>query len=62
VKLATNDINIEDVRNPNDLKTNQSLANIKINRTVPEDLIKEVDLENKAYLALVLCCDHRIRI
>ena len=41
-KLATRKINIEDVRNPHDPKTKRSLAIMKTNPVVPQDLIDEI--------------------
>ena len=40
--LAGEGINIEDVRNPHDSKTNHSLAIMKVNQSVPEDLITRI--------------------
>jgi D-3-phosphoglycerate dehydrogenase / 2-oxoglutarate reductase len=51
VKLASKGINIEDVRNPHDSKTNRSLAIMKVNRAVPEDLMHEIGGEIKALSA-----------
>ena len=41
-KLATRKINIEDVRNPHDPKTKRSLAIMKTDPVVPQDLIDEI--------------------
>lgn len=46
--LAKRGINIEDVRNPHDLRTNRSLAIIKVDQNVPEDLTEEIRQEIKA--------------
>ncbi|MBN2302784.1 MAG: hypothetical protein JXN60_09760 [Lentisphaerae bacterium] len=45
VKLAGRGINIEDMRNPHDAKTNRSLAIMKVNQPVPADLIQEISKE-----------------
>ncbi len=50
-KLAGRKINIEDMRNPHDKKTNHSLAILKINQMVPDDLMKEISKEIKALAA-----------
>jgi D-3-phosphoglycerate dehydrogenase len=50
-KLASAKINIEDMRNPHDPRTNRSLAILKVNQKVPEQLIKEVSGEIKAVSA-----------
>jgi D-3-phosphoglycerate dehydrogenase len=50
-KLAGAGINIEDVRNPHDLKTNRSLAILKTNKLIPDDVIKMVAAEIKAIVA-----------
>ena len=44
-------INIEDVRNPHDPKTNRSLAIMKVNQRVPDDLIECISDEIKAISA-----------
>lgn len=51
VKLAGGGINIEDVRNPHDPKTNHSLAIMKVNQTVPESLIRDISTEIQAISA-----------
>lgn len=51
MKLAGRGINIEDVRNPHDAKTNHSLAIMKVNQHVPDDLIREISAEIKALSA-----------
>jgi len=50
-KLAGNNINIEDMRNPHDAKTNRSLAILKVNQQVPEDLMNSISKEIKAFAA-----------
>ena len=51
VKLAGRGINIEDVRNPHDPKTNHSLAIMKVNQRVPDDLTQDISREIKAISA-----------
>ena len=51
VKLAGKGINIEDVRNPHDPKTNRSLAIMKVNQQVPDDLVREISAEIRALSA-----------
>ncbi len=48
-KLAENNINIEDVRNPHDAKTNRSLAIMKVNKAVSDALMKEIGKAIKAH-------------
>jgi D-3-phosphoglycerate dehydrogenase len=50
-KLASGGVNIEDVRNPHDPKTNRSLAIMKVNQAVPEDLMAAISKEIKALSA-----------
>lgn len=52
--LASRNINIEDVRNPHDAKTNRSLATMKVNQPVPEDLIKIISEEIRAISAFTI--------
>lgn len=47
-RLAKAEINIEDVRNPHDSKTNHSLAIMKVNRQVPEEVVAEIAKEIQA--------------
>ena len=49
--LASHNINIEDVRNPHDAKTNRSLATMKVNQPVPEEVIKAISDEIRAISA-----------
>jgi len=51
MKLAGEGINIEDVRNPHDAKTNRSLAIMKVNGHVPEEIIKEISAQIEAISA-----------
>ncbi|MBN1558457.1 MAG: hypothetical protein JW951_09975 [Lentisphaerae bacterium] len=51
VNLARAGINIEDVRNPHDDKTNHSLAIMKVNGMVSEDLIRRISDEIDALSA-----------
>jgi D-3-phosphoglycerate dehydrogenase / 2-oxoglutarate reductase len=52
--LASRGINIEDVRNPHDPRTNRSLAIMKVNRAVPEDVIRQIQDEIQALAAFSL--------
>jgi D-3-phosphoglycerate dehydrogenase len=54
MSLASRGINIEDVRNPHDAKTNRSLAIMKVNKQVPEDVIQHINGEIKALAAFSL--------
>lgn len=51
IKLAGAGINIEDMRNPHDAKTNRSLALMRVDQAVPADLIEEISKEIKAIAA-----------
>lgn len=51
VKLAGKGINIEDVRNPHDPKTNRSLAIMKVNQAIPDELMNEIGREIRAISA-----------
>ncbi len=42
VALAASGINIEDVRNPHDARTDRSLAIMKVNRRVPDEVMQEI--------------------
>lgn len=50
-KLAGRGVNIEDMRNPHDPKTNHSLAILKINQPVPDDVMQEISRDIKALAA-----------
>jgi D-3-phosphoglycerate dehydrogenase len=50
-RLAAAGVNIADMRNPNDRKTNRSLAIMKVNHPVPETVIKEITREIHAQAA-----------
>ena len=50
-KLAEKGVNIEDVRNPHDVKTNRSLAIIKVNKPVSQDLTNEIGKAIEAHSA-----------
>ena len=52
--LAAAQINIEDMRNPHDLNTNRSLAIVRVNQTVPEDVVKALGKEIGAQSALFI--------
>jgi len=47
-KLASQKINIEDVRNPHEAKTGRSLAIMKVNQHIPDDLTNDISREIKA--------------
>ncbi|MBM4147709.1 MAG: hypothetical protein FJ224_01495 [Lentisphaerae bacterium] len=49
--LAEHSVNIEDMRNPHDTKSNRSLAIMKVNRVVPEDVVTAISREIKAIAA-----------
>jgi len=49
--LASRKINIEDVRNPHEAKTGRSLAIMKVNQHIPDDLLSEISKEIKAISA-----------
>lgn len=51
VSLAEAGINIEDVRNPHDPETNHSLAIMKVNQRVSQDLMKKIENEIDALAA-----------
>jgi len=51
-KLADAGINIEDMRNPHNAKTHRSLAIIKVNQPVSEDLVKVIKADIKAHAAI----------
>ncbi len=51
-KLAGNGINIEDVRNPHDPKTNRSLAILKVNQPVSAELANEIGKAIEAHTAV----------
>ena len=49
--LADAGINIDDVRNPHDEKGTQSIAILKVNRPVPDDVIRNIAKDIKAHTA-----------
>lgn len=51
-KLADAGFNIEDIRNPHDLRTNRSLAIFKLYEKVPAELIRTIGHDIKAHLAI----------
>jgi len=51
LKLAGKGINIEDMRNPHDVKTNRSLAILKVNQHVSKELINDISASIKALAA-----------
>jgi D-3-phosphoglycerate dehydrogenase len=51
VNLASRGVNIEDVRNPHDAETNHSLAIMKVNQRVPDDLIAHINRQIEALAA-----------
>ena len=53
-KLAAAGVNIEDMRNPHDPKTNRSLAILKVNRRVPEAVMLEISSAIRGYAAFAI--------
>lgn len=55
-RLAESQVNIEDMRNPHDLNTNRSLAIVRVNKTVPEEVVaglsKEINAQSALYIQL----------
>jgi hypothetical protein len=51
-KLADAGINIEDMRNPHDSKTNRSLAIVKLNTCIGEALLADISKEISAHAAV----------
>ncbi len=49
--LAENGINIEDMRNPHDPQTNRSLAILKVNQRVPDEIIEAISADVKSIAA-----------
>ncbi len=49
--LAENGVNIEDMRNPHDPKTNRSLAILKVNQRVPDEIIDTINKEIESIAA-----------
>lgn len=54
VALAEGGVNIDDMRNPHDLKGRQSIAIIKVNQAVPEEIIEKARTKIKASAAFYL--------
>jgi D-3-phosphoglycerate dehydrogenase len=54
--MAAANINIDDVRNPHDSKGEKSLAILKVNRAVPEDVLRKAarDIEAEKAFAIEL--------
>lgn len=50
-KLAAKKVNIEDMRNPHDSRTNRSLAILKVNHAPAEDVIADISREIRAMAA-----------
>jgi D-3-phosphoglycerate dehydrogenase len=50
--LADQGINIEDMRNPHDLNTNRSLAIVRVNKPVPDEVVAALGKEIQAQSAL----------
>ncbi len=51
LKLAAAGVNIEDMRNPHDARTNRSLAFVKVNKPVPVAVIDAIKAEIRAHAA-----------
>lgn len=51
VRLAAAGVNIADIRNPHDAKSNRSLAIMKVNKPVAESVVKDISREIKALAA-----------
>ena len=51
-KLADAGINIEDMRNPHNTKTSRSLAIIKLNQPISDDLVKVIKADIKAHASI----------
>jgi D-3-phosphoglycerate dehydrogenase / 2-oxoglutarate reductase len=49
--LAAADVNIDDVRNPHDSKGKASLAILKVNRAVPDPLVRQIADDIRARIA-----------
>jgi len=54
-RMAEGGINIEDVRNPHDRKTNRSLAIIKVNQAPSPELMRKISEEIDALTAFRVC-------
>ncbi len=52
--LAEQKVNIEDMRNPHDSRTNRSLAILKVNQPVPAGLMAAIELEIQARAAFCI--------
>lgn len=50
--LANADINIEDMRNPHNAKSQRSLAIIRVNQAIPADLLDQIGAEIRAHAAV----------
>jgi D-3-phosphoglycerate dehydrogenase len=53
-RLARAAVNIEDMRNPHDAKTNRSLAILKVNQPVADELVKDISREIHALSAFAI--------
>lgn len=51
ITLAAGGINIEDVRNPHDPRTNRSLAIMKVNQFIPDDIMDKISGQIEAIAA-----------
>lgn len=54
VRLAAAGVNIADMRNPNDHRTNRSLAIMKVSQPVPDSVVGEIAREIKAVAAFAV--------
>lgn len=54
VSLAEAGINIDDVRNPHDLRGEESIAILKVNRPVPHEIVKKIAGDISAHIAFAI--------
>jgi len=53
-RLADAGVNIEDMRNPHDPKTNRSLVIFKLNRPLTEEMVADIAREVRAHAAMAV--------